>query len=221
MTKSILFLYTVLFIRIPTLFHCRQLGVKFNPTWRIIGRPIVIKRRWYERVFLKHNGGTIRIGDGFCCNNSIRSNSIGIIQPCVFDIAVDDSQIIIGNNVGISGSTINASKRITIEDNFLIGSGCIISDTDSHPINYDDRIVNDTTKIRSAPIHIKEGAFIGARSIILKGVTIGRHAVIGAGSVVTKSVPDFVVVCGNPAQIVRNNNLDSQSGINNPIELER
>ena len=84
-----------------------------------------------------------------------------------------------------------------------IGSGCLITDTDSHPLSYEDRIADDKSKTISIPIHILEGSFIGARSIILKGVTIGRHSVVGAGSVVTKSVPDNSVVCGNPAVVVK------------------
>ena len=60
------------------------------------------------------------------------------------------------------------------------------------------------SKTSRAPILIKEGAFIGARSIILKGVTIGRHSVVGAGYVVLKDVPDNCIVAGNPAKIIKN-----------------
>lgn len=56
-------------------------------------------------------------------------------------------------------------------------------------------------EIIPAYIHICEGAFIGARAIILKGVTIGRHAIVGAGSVVTKDVPDYCIASGNLATI--------------------
>ena len=53
------------------------------------------------------------------------------------------------------------------------------------------------------PVIIKDGAFIGADGIILKGVTIGKKSVIGAGSVVTKSVPDGEIWAGNPAKFIR------------------
>ena len=56
---------------------------------------------------------------------------------------------------------------------------------------------------RKAPIIIKDNAFIGARSIILKGVTIGEGAIVGAGSVVSEDVPPFTVVCENPAKVVK------------------
>ena len=182
---------------------CLISGLHYHSSWIVKGRPVIIKRKWYERIFAHHNGGDISIGVGFKCNNTVDSNSIGLIQPCVFDIAIDNSKIIIGNNVGISGSTINAAQSITIEDNVLIGSGCIITDTDSHPINYHDRIEDNASQTKVAPVVIKEGAFIGTRCIIMKGVIIGSKSIIGAGSVVTKTIPDNVIACGNPAKIIK------------------
>lgn len=58
--------------------------------------------------------------------------------------------------------------------------------------------------VNSAPVYIKDKAWIGFNSIILKGVTIGEGAIVGAGSIVTKDVPDWTIVAGNPAKIVRN-----------------
>ena len=131
------------------------------------------------------------------------SNEIGLIQPCIFNIATTGSKIVIGDNVGISGSTICASKSVTIGDRVLVGSGCIITDTDSHPIDWEDRKAHKNDKTKSSPVVIGDDVFIGARSIILKGVTIGNHSVVGAGSVVSKDVPPDCVVAGNPAIIVK------------------
>ena len=135
--------------------------------------------------------------------NTPQYNSIGTIQPCVFNYSKPNSIIEIGDNVGISGSTINATTKITIGDNVLIGSGCLITDTDSHPLHWEDRLTNDDSKTKSKPIVIEDNVFIGARSIVLKGVTIGFGSVIGAGSVVTQSIPPNVVACGNPARIIK------------------
>lgn len=203
MTKNLYQFYHIFYEILPSFIWCLISGLPFNASWRIKGRPYIIKRKWYDRLFRGLKGGQIIIGEKFACNNSLTSNTIGLIQPCIFDIVEENSQIIIGNNVGISGSTINATKSVIIEDNVLIGSGCIITDTDSHPIAYADRITDDMSKTHRAPILIKEGAFIGARSIILKGVTIGTHSVIGAGSVVSKDVPDKCIVAGNPAKIIK------------------
>lgn len=188
---------------IPSFINCLRSGLPFDSSWNIKGCPRIITRAWYDRLFRGLKGGTITIGKKFSCFNSVTSNSIGLIQPCVFDVVEDGSFIKIGDNVGISGSTLNATIGITIEDNVNIGSGCIITDTDSHPLDYNERVSNNKQATKAAPIVIKKGAFIGARSIVLKGVTIGRHSVVGAGSVVSKSVPDNCIVAGNPAVVVR------------------
>ena len=107
----------------------------------------------------------------------------------------------IGNNVGISNSNIVAFNSVIIEDNVLIGSGVKIWDTDFHPVDYEKRI--NKVEPQTAPITIKEGAFIGACSIILKGVTVGSHSVVGAGSVVTHNVPDGEIWAGNPAKFIK------------------
>ena len=177
--------------------------MKLNTTNRLVGGLKIIKKNKLICLLTKTKNGELIIGNDFKCNNKIKSNSIGLIQPCVFNISTSGSKIIIGNNVGISGSSINATTTITIEDNVLIGSGCLISDTDSHPLHWEDRLYNNNDKTAKAPITVKKNAFIGARSIILKGVTIGECAIVGAGSVVSKDVPPYSIVCGNPARVVK------------------
>lgn len=187
----------------PTIYAQLACGLEVNLTHRIVGLPLIIRKNWFVRLCLNCDNGEIRISDNFKCNNRVKSNSVGLIQPCIFNISVANSQIIIGNNVGISGSTINATTSITIGDNVMIGSGCLITDTDSHPLHWKDRLDNRNDLTAKAPIVISDNVFIGARSIILKGVTIGEGAVVGAGSVVSKDVPPYTVVCGNPAKIVK------------------
>ncbi|MDJ1473721.1 CatB-related O-acetyltransferase [Cytophagaceae bacterium DM2B3-1] len=116
-------------------------------------------------------------------------------------------------------SRIWSSANINIGNKVLISHNVNIHDNNSHPLDADLRHIDflqgvEATKnkkqkfdIRSAPINIKDNAWIGFNSIILKGVTIGEGAIIGAGSVVTKDVPDFAVVAGNPAQIIRYMNI--------------
>ena len=180
-------------------------GLKYDSSWEMNGRCFVGKNSWILRK--KHpeiKKGQLIIGDYFSCNNKLTSNSVGIFQPCFFNISASDSKIIIGNHVGISGSTINATTSITIGDNTIIGSGCLITDTDSHPILAAERNLADWPKYtKSKPIVIGKNVFIGARSIVMKGVTIGDGAIVGAGSVVTKDVPANTIVAGNPARIVK------------------
>lgn len=188
---------------LPTVYYSFISGLKIDTTNIIVGRPRIIVGNRLVNWFLKQSHGELIIGDNFKCNNKVTSNSIGLIQPCVFNISSSGSRIIIGNNVGISGSTINATTTITIGDNVLIGSGCLITDTDSHPLHWEDRLEERNELTRRSPITIEEDVFIGARSIILKGVTIGKGAVVGAGSVVSKDIPPFAIVCGNPAKVVK------------------
>ena len=196
-------LYALIFRNLPTMMNCLLCGLKYQHSWNIVGTPRIIKKPFLSSVLLGQRNGTIIIGRNFKCNNKTKSNSIGLIQPCVFNVATAGSTIKIGNNVGISGSTINATTTIEIGNNVLIGSGCLITDTDSHPIDWKVRIDERNENTRKAPIKICDNVFIGARSIILKGVTIGENSIIGAGSVVSKNVPANCIACGNPAKIIK------------------
>lgn len=203
MKQIIKSLYNLIFSILPSLFYQSISGLKLNTTNRLVGGLKIIKKNKLICLLTRTRNGELIIGNDFKCNNKIKSNSIGLIQPCIFNISAPNSRIIIGDNVGISGSAICATTSVTIGNNVLIGSGCLISDTDSHPIDWEDRLYDRNVKTRKAPIVIEDNVFIGARSIILKGVTIGEGAVIGAGSVVSKDVPPYSIVCGNPARVVK------------------
>lgn len=125
----------------------------------------------------------------------------------------DQSEIRIGNNVYIGGHTnVDCALSITIEDDVLISYQCIIADSDNHSLVYRIRRndvadwkhgKHDWNTTASAPIRIRRGAWIGARAIILKGVTIGEGGIVAAGSVVTKDVPPWTIAGGNPARVIR------------------
>ena len=124
----------------------------------------------------------------------------------------ESSKILIGNNVYVGGSTvIDCAKSVTIEDDVLISYNVTIADTDGHSMRFSERKKDlqafrqgkvDWNIIPSMNILIKRGAWIGTRSIILKGITIGEGAIVGAGSVVTRDVPDWSIVAGNPAKVL-------------------
>lgn len=94
------------------------------------------------------------------------------------------------------GCTLAATRSIEIGERCLIGEFVAIHDTNFHA-------VQPSQPVKSAPVHIGHNVWIGHRAIILAGVTIGDHAVIGAGAVVTKDVPARHVVGGNPAKLIR------------------
>lgn len=196
-------LYRFVTIILPSMWYCFCSGIRYQKGWQFRGAAKVIKKSWINRLLLHTSNGSLTIGNGFKCNNKIKSNSIGLIQPCVFNISTSGSQLKIGDNVGISGSTICTIKSITIGNNVLIGSGCLITDSDAHPLNWQSRRDGQNSKTLSSPVVIGNDVFIGARSIILKGVTIGDRAIVGAGSVVSKDVPADCLVVGNPAYVVK------------------
>lgn len=105
----------------------------------------------------------------------------------------------IAEGVSFSG-VLDCIDKIIIEKDVFTGHNVALL-TSGHDYNLfgEDR-KRSTVK---EPIHIKEGAWIGSFAIILKGVTVGKHSVIGAGSVVTKDVPDYTVVAGVPAKIIK------------------
>ena len=147
--------------------------------------------------------GYFKIGKQFIMINTIQGNPIGCYSKCTFFVH-NDARLTIGNNVGISQTAMICYNSISIGDNVKIGGGVKLYDTDFHSL--DPKVRNsgqDSKNSKSAPIIIKNSAFIGAYSIILKGVTIGENAIVGAGSVVSKSIPDNEIWGGNPAKFIK------------------
>lgn len=134
----------------------------------------------------------------------------------------DKGIIKIGDRVFIGSSTIISINEIEFENDIYVAWGCWFYDHDSHSIDFRDRIedrkseLNDLLKgepnsivskdwstVRNKKIKICSHAWIGMNVIVLKGVTIGEGAIVGAGSVVTKDVEPWTVVAGNPASVVK------------------
>ena len=188
----------------------KSLIVKLLSVFDALYNAVVLKLRKVQRgKCVKINGkiyicgkGTIEIGDNVVINTCRRSNQIGGDTRAILNTA-HRGHIKIGNRSGLSNCTIVSRESVTIGEDVRIGGSCRIYDTDFHAISFEERIEKNDSNVISKPIEIKDGAFIGAFSIILKGVTIGKHSVIGAGSVVTKDVPDGEVWAGNPAKFIK------------------
>ena len=174
----------------------------------------------YNKVYLTgYKQGKITIGDGFHLTSGDGINPIcRNIRACIHR-GSPQATIIIGNNVGMSSPCIWINERLTIGDHVKIGGNCVILDTDTHQIDYLARrgekadSEDITTTIQSAPITIEDDVWVGTNCIILKGVTIGARTVIGAGSVVTKSIPADSIAAGNPCKVIRkiNNRDDNET----------
>jgi acetyltransferase-like isoleucine patch superfamily enzyme len=140
----------------------------------------------------------ITIGDRVVCRGVIRRESFG------------NGRIAIGSDVYVGDDcVISSSAGITIGAGTLLGHGVQIFDNNSHPIDRAERrhdwdairFGGPRAEISSAPVVIGEDAWIGFNAVVLKGVTIGAGAIIGAASVVTGDVPPGATVTGNPARL--------------------
>ncbi len=181
--------------RCPTMLwrlEARLKGVTFEGSSEFLGRPLLSVAP----------DSTFVVGDGFHCFSALRANPLGCFQPCVLRTLTGGAELRIGKNVGMSGTVICAASRVCIGEGTIFGSGAVVIDNDFHvPAGaWDWSSGVEACRQVASPISIGRGVFIGARAIILKGVTIGDRAVIGAGAVVTKDVLAGHIAAGNPAR---------------------
>lgn len=148
-----------------------------------------------------YSKGKCFFGKDLWFNSTIVSNLAGLYKPCTIYV-LRGATLYIGDNTGFSGVSIYCTNSITIGNYCNLGVNVAIWDTDFHPLDYLERRVT-IESAKKAPIVIGNDVFVGANSIILKGVTIGDRSIIGAGSVVTKNIPSNEVWAGNPAKFIK------------------
>ena len=161
-----------------------------------VGRNSVV--RWWGLRSVRA-GGVIRVG----------SDSI---VRCRIDFDSPQGQVQIGDRCFLGASHLVCHSGITLGDDVIMSWGVTVVDHDSHPLSWTDRQrdvsewmqgIKRWDKVKISPVRIESKAWVGFGASILKGVCIGEGAVIGANSVVTRDVPPYTVVAGNPARIVR------------------
>ena len=153
------------------------------------------------RLFIS-GPGSIILGNKVTINSGLFYNPIGGDTRCIF-VVYKDALLQIGDYTGMSNIAISCKKQVKIGNHVKIGGSVKIYDSDFHALDPELRksVQTDIPKIKS--VELKDGCFIGAHSIILKGVCIGKNSIIAAGSVVTKSVPDGEIWGGNPIRFIR------------------
>lgn len=155
------------------LFYLQLNGIKIGKGSKFYGFPKVYK----------HAGSSIKIGDNFECRSWWFSNPIGINHPTIICTWSKGAEIEIGNDVGISGGSIVASKQIKIGNGSIMGANSSIIDTDFHPTKSTHRRYGKNN-VKSFPVKIGKNVFIGTSVIILKGSKIPDNAVVPAGKVI-------------------------------------
>lgn len=164
-----------------------------------------------DRDTIRFSGKTLlSISEGACVKigrNVVINSSYHTINPSLTKITVaKDGELTIGDNSGLSSSVIICKKSVTLGDNVNIGAGCLILDTNMHSTDWRiraDRNIDIPENAQKAPVVIEDNVFIGARSIICKGVIIGRSSMIAAGSVVVKDIPANCIAGGNPCKVIK------------------
>jgi len=191
--------------------------IKDVKMFRII-KKIFIKYRISKHAILGRN--VIVFNTTRCYNDGEKRNII-VGNHCVLGCSLyarNGGKIRIGNNTYIGPNTsIQAKESIIIDDNVIVANNVIILDNNNHPVNPKMRLIMSSCKnymsdnlwtwenAESKPVHICENVWIGRDARILKGVTIGKGSVIALGAIVTHNVPEYSIVAGNPAKIVKSN----------------
>jgi acetyltransferase-like isoleucine patch superfamily enzyme len=160
--------------------------------WRFYGVPILQKHRQSSMCF----------GPGLSLRSTLSSNPLGPNHAVFLCTWQKESCLEIGENFAMTGGSLCAVESITIGSRVAVGANCTIVDTDFHPLDPARRLTNPNEG-RTSPVVIEDNVFIGMNCLVLKGVTIGQGSVIGAGSVVTRSIPAGVIAAGNPAKVLR------------------
>lgn len=189
-----------------------------------------IKKIYKYRKF--KNGALYGDGTQFdyssnCINCSGNRNSIIIGSNCLVRgilKVVGDGKIRIGNNTYIGGaSVIGAVEDVYIGNDVIISTDVHIYDNNNHPTSPEKRRAMSEcgdffgekwqwTESDHASVKIMDNVWVGERVTILKGVTVGQGAVIGCNSVVTHDVPEYSIVAGNPAKVVKSLKKDEKNG---------
>lgn len=155
----------------------------------------------FGTIILKNNG-FCKMGAKLIFRSSTSSNYVGLTKKCSLFIE-ENGKLVIGDHVGLSGTTIYCATSITIGNYVNFGGNVSIWDTDFHPLDFEDRRLHIENRIKSLPVVICDDVFVGANTLILKGVKIGERSIVGAGSIVTKSIPNDEIWAGNPARFIK------------------
>lgn len=152
--------------------------------------------------FKLKRSGAIRLGKNIRLLASHRANRVGLSNPVLLETHADGI-IEIGDGSGASAVVISSRSKVTIGENVIIGGNVRIFDHDFHSLDPTAwGTSRDVTEVITAPINIGNNVFIGTNVLILKGVSIGECAIIGAGAVVTNDVGDGEIWGGNPAIMI-------------------
>lgn len=177
----------------------KEIGLKKKSKFGYFGKNSTIMK-----PFLQLSGcSNIKIGD----NTTVLSNA----RLAVYGSG-SEANITIGNNcyIGFGFSALaSAEANISIGDNVLFASNVLVTN-ENHGIDPESNTPYMDQKLSARDVVIGNGCWIGEKVCILSGVTIGEKCIIGAGSIVTRSIPSYSIAVGNPARIIKQYNFQTK-----------
>jgi acetyltransferase-like isoleucine patch superfamily enzyme len=162
-----------------------------------LGRHVVFQGR---PILTLAPGSRMRLSDDVVIASATRATALACHRPSTLRTLNAGAELIVDRNVEMSAVAICAAKSIRIGEGTIFGAGAMVFDTDFHHPGGEWEWDSDAAN-GARPVVVGRGVFVGAFAIILKGVTVGDRAIIGAGAVVTRDVPPHHLAVGNPAQI--------------------
>ncbi len=177
-----------------------------NVLYRFIMHPIKTRPNWWIRLFMQFY---TKRGRKSIIYKSVRKDITPFNNFSLGDYSIIEDWSCINNAVGdvIIGSNSRIGLHNTVIGPIIIGNhvniaqGVVLSGMNHSYKDSSKRI--DEQKVITSPIIIEDDVWIGANCVILPGVKVGKHSVIGAGSVVTKDIPSYSLAVGNPARITK------------------
>jgi acetyltransferase-like isoleucine patch superfamily enzyme len=148
-----------------------------------------------QTYIYKQKNSQIKLGSNLTFRSYPNSNLIGLNRSCSLSTIQPGAKLIIGNGCGFSGTVIGAFISIELGENVRCGANTLITDSDWH---FDDSRAGEPKAVK-----IEDNVWLGEGVKVLKGVTIGKNSVIGAGSVVVSDIPENVIAAGNPAKVIK------------------
>lgn len=159
------------------------------------------KKSYLEKPFLHTNVSNIFIDYGVGIYKNSRMQIYPLKDHKLANIFIGKGTVI-GFNVSLL-----AGADIKIGENVLFASNILIT-SENHGMDPENVLKYSLQSLEAKPVVIEDNVWIGENSIILPGVTVGKYSIIGAGAVVTKDVPSYTIVAGNPAKIIKKYNFD-------------
>lgn len=173
--------------------------------------------RWFQPFYMKRGKKTV-------IYRSVRRDIVPFHNFVLGSYSIVEDYATINNQVGDvvigSASRIGLHNTIigpvTIGDNVLLAQNVVIAGLNH---NFEDVYEPISQQgVETKPVVIEDDVWVGANSVVLPGITIGKHAVVGAGSVVTRNIPSFSVALGNPAKVIKQYDAEHKQWIKSNLD---